>query len=192
MSSGDDPLSNRREEDEIQASKPADGEAGRTAPLAFINGHGKDAPYTAAQEEAETADKETESKGKGRGQSGKDLPGRLGPPESRARLETGVHVYRGPAGSRPRIVYVERGKTTEGSHNRSMSPRLRQAAYRPHGKATKRHSRPADPVTAPEEEVVLGVPAARKRRRPHRPKHPAHRQRGPVPPAIRNAAASRH
>ena len=36
MSSGDDPLANRREEEEIQDSDHADGEAGRTNPVALV------------------------------------------------------------------------------------------------------------------------------------------------------------
>ena len=68
-------------------------------------------------------------------------------------------MYRGTAGSRPRIVHVERGETAEGSHNRSRSPHRRPADYRPHGKDTKRHSPHADPVTAPEEEIGSGSPS---------------------------------
>ena len=160
MTSGDDPLANRREEEEIQASDHVDGEAERTDPLDFINGCGKDALRSAVQEEAEPADKESDSKGKGRRQSGKSSPGKSGPPERRVGLGPGVKMYRRPADSRPRIMHVKRGETTEGSHNRSTSPRWRQAAYRPHGKATKRHSAQADPVAAPEEEIGSGGPSS--------------------------------
>ena len=90
----------------------------------------------------------------------KEFAGKIVASERRVGLGPGVNMYRGPADSRPRIMHVERGETTEGSHNRSTSPRWRQAAYRPHGKATKRHSPHADPVTALEEERGSGGPSS--------------------------------
>ena len=69
LSSGDDLLEDSREEEEIQASDHMDGEAGRTDPVALVNGRGMDAPRSAVQEEAEPEDKESNSKGEGRRQS---------------------------------------------------------------------------------------------------------------------------
>ena len=180
-SSGDNLLEDSREEEEVQAIDHANGESGGADALAFIDGREKDAPRREVQEEADPAGKESASKGTGRRHSGRSSSGRSGPPERRAGLEPGANVYRGPAGSRPRIVHVEGGESAGGSNNKGTSPRRRPAAYRPHGKATKRPSPQADPVTAPEEEIGLGGPSGSGEKEASQSKPPSLPKTRPCP-----------
>ena len=157
-SAGNDPLVKRGKEAEIQASEPMDVEAGRDEPSLVIKDHGKEALHHAAQEEAETADKDRTARKRDR--NNLEVTRRGGPPECRGEPETWAHVYRGSSGTRPRIAYVEKEKSTEGSQKRSRSPHGRQAEDRPHGTATQGPSRQAKPVAAPEEGVGSGCPSS--------------------------------
>ena len=66
------------------------------------------------------------------------------------------------------------GESTEGSNNRRTSPRRRPVAYKPPGKATKRPSPQADPVTTSEEDIVLEGPISlgEKKAAPSKPPSP--------------------
>ena len=103
-STGNNPLVKREEEDEIQASEPMDVEVGRDKPSVFIKDYGKEVLHHAAQDGAETLEKDSDSEEKGQEQSGREVMRRVGPPERRGGPETGAHVYRGSSSTRLRIA----------------------------------------------------------------------------------------